>query len=1451
MPLQIRNEQLVKLLKSDFIDHDSGLHVILLTGKGALVSASAQDTPATLPVGTDGYVLTAASGEATGLQWATIGPGGVPVDHAGLTNKGWTSSGHTGSNNAIAAFDGGGAVTELFIGTDIQAWDADLDTLAGLAKTDSNFIVGNGSAWVVESGATVRTSLGLGTADSPTFAGATINGNITVTGTVDGEDISTFKLNDASTLARLARMEGGGNKLKTATAATDTSIDVYAVPSDIPNDDGRYAIIEPTSASAEFREITGVSGTALSVNSQIDNVHAIGSIVRVTRQPVVNARDFYTGSGSFHTALTNALTQAQKIGDGVGVYIPGSDTPYDFSSGVDFASGTGKNITIFGDGFATTLRATAAVSILTVQGGGNYSAMEIHHLRFDTNGYDATAIAMERGGQSGIIRDVWVEGDSAVTGGLIELGESVVPYTATVFKLERLKLKGGAASFPAAGIRFIENFYNITIDDCDLLYCTNLIDNLTTGNGASVVNITNCRLDECDKAIDFDAIALWQLNISGNRFENPATYAIDLYGFDATTNFMFMANIADNYFSGIDTGVTAIRAGRIKNLNISGNLFVTSSGATPMPQGNGLELRSVVTEVRLWGNGTMDNRRVDSAITGYTAGLVLYDMFANQVGRIQRMGSEVFQLRELAQRPMTYHSGTAQAGAATTITLASNASSSDDAYNSRSVRITGGTGSGQTKVITDYVGSTKVATVNTAWSTNPDATSTYEVFMQYEDGMIAYDDGTDWSGVGAESVVARVNGAWVGLAASFSDFLPLAGGNLTGNVTLDTNITIDGEDISDIKGNDTNAPTRLDRIESSPNELDGAIVATATSLVTIGYIPTWARYLALDAGNSNCEIVGPISGAGTRAASWTGGITNGHSDGAVVLPLADAIWNVLYFGAVADGSTNDAAAINAAFADVGNKGRAMVYFPPGQYAVNSVLTLSATNVTVYGNKARILFGSGISGSPGLTISGDNCTIDSMSFNGYDPGSNVSDNNRTILATGSNVHLINLRITDAKIPIDFRSTTGGGAFNCKVTHSTIKSGVATNNYYQGIRASAADGLDIVGCEVSGYGENINITSYSGTQSTSVRILGGILRDADDHAVYISLGDNISIIGTQVEDFDSSGIKCHGDHILVESCRVSGDGENGISLQGEGTADGDGYSAYDQTVTGNIIVGDMNGGIVVRCDPASPYGNIKNPQISNNIIRFTGSSTNYGIYFYANTSEPSQSVGAKIAGNHIIGSVRGIFVDAGAGEYHDYMTIANNYIEEATRYGIWTTNLRYSNIHHNHCINTDTGAGSSTDAGIRLTGCTYNLIEANFLGDNQGTATQAYGIYSESGSDYNVFRDNETEGAGTRTISPVGSHEQVFNRKIQYRSISASDTFELGEAGEYHITQTTGPAKNFNPLGTMVEGYEITVSNMSASSGNLTFDSATLAATITPGQIGRFKYINGAWKQLWLV
>ena len=47
----------------------------------------------------------------------------------------------------------------LEIGTDVQAYDARLADVAGLAVTNGNIIVGDGTNFVAESGATARASL--------------------------------------------------------------------------------------------------------------------------------------------------------------------------------------------------------------------------------------------------------------------------------------------------------------------------------------------------------------------------------------------------------------------------------------------------------------------------------------------------------------------------------------------------------------------------------------------------------------------------------------------------------------------------------------------------------------------------------------------------------------------------------------------------------------------------------------------------------------------------------------------------------------------------------------------------------------------------------------------------------------------------------------------------------------------------------------------------------------------------------------------------------------------------------------------------------------------------------------------------------------------------------------------------------------------------------------------
>jgi hypothetical protein len=75
--------------------------------------------------------------------------------------------------------------------------------------------------------------------------------------------------------------------------------------------------------------------------------------------------------------------------------------------------------------------------------------------------------------------------------------------------------------------------------------------------------------------------------------------------------------------------------------------------------------------------------------------------------------------------------GTAQAGGASSITLAASEDISNDSATGREIAIVSGTGVDQLREITSYDSTTKVATTSSVWTVTPDATSKYVIIDTY------------------------------------------------------------------------------------------------------------------------------------------------------------------------------------------------------------------------------------------------------------------------------------------------------------------------------------------------------------------------------------------------------------------------------------------------------------------------------------------------------------------------------------------------------------------------------------------------------------------------------------------------------------------------------------------------------------------------------------------------
>jgi len=193
----------------------------------------------------------------------------VDLSASSITGTLAVGDGGTGATSASAARTALG----LVIGTNVQAYDAQLADVAGLAVTDGGFIVGNGSNFVLESGATARTSLGAQTlaADLTTLSscqsgGASALAALTSTeiAILDGATVTTAELNIldgvTSTAAELNILDG----VTSTTAELNILDGVTSTTAELNIVDGSTSATSTTLAAAD-RMVINDAGTMVQV----------------------------------------------------------------------------------------------------------------------------------------------------------------------------------------------------------------------------------------------------------------------------------------------------------------------------------------------------------------------------------------------------------------------------------------------------------------------------------------------------------------------------------------------------------------------------------------------------------------------------------------------------------------------------------------------------------------------------------------------------------------------------------------------------------------------------------------------------------------------------------------------------------------------------------------------------------------------------------------------------------------------------------------------------------------------------------------------------------------------------------------------------------------------------------------------------------------------------------
>jgi hypothetical protein len=392
------------VVEADIADNAVTLAKMAGLARGKIIYGDASGDPAALTVGSANQVLVS---DGTDAAWGTVSVAGGGTGATSLTDGGVLLGSATGAVTAMAVL------------------------------SDGQMIVGDGSTDpVAESGATLRTSIGVGTGDSPQFTAINVGaasdttiarsgaGDITVEGNAvyraGGTDVPVA---DGGTGA--STLTDGGLLVGSGTGAI-TAMSVLAKGTVVVGD----GTTDPTTLAAGTNDyvLTTDSGEASGLKWASSPTAAISSYTNSANNRIITSVDSSTVNGEANLTFDGSVLAATGNITATGTVEPAGDTAASDNAAIGYTSAEGliltgqgstNDVTIKNDADATVISIPTGTTNVTIAGDLTISGDDL------TMGTNTSGAALIADGTN--FNPVVISGDISInTSGVAAIGSGVI-----------------------------------------------------------------------------------------------------------------------------------------------------------------------------------------------------------------------------------------------------------------------------------------------------------------------------------------------------------------------------------------------------------------------------------------------------------------------------------------------------------------------------------------------------------------------------------------------------------------------------------------------------------------------------------------------------------------------------------------------------------------------------------------------------------------------------------------------------------------------------------------------------------------------------------------------------------------------------------------------------------------------------------------------------------------